>query len=298
MSLDPALIAKLNPLEVRARRVVEGYVAGRHESPYRGFSVEFAEHRDYAPGDDLRYLDWKLHAKTDRFHLKQFEEETNFAAHVLLDVSESMTYRSDSAPWSKLDCARTLAAATAYMVVRQRDAAGVVLFDHETRAMLPPSSKASHLAEVYRTIETTSAGKDTSLGPMLHHLATRVTRRGLVIVMSDLFDDPESVLRGIRHLAHRRHDVRVAQIVDPAELDFPFSEPTRFLGMEGLPSLALDGGAIRRAYRDEFEAHRRVLESGCRDAGASYRLVRTDEAPDRVLAELLSSPRAQHSRKP
>ncbi len=127
MPLDPALIAKIAPLEVRARRVVEGHVAGRHESPYRGFSVEFAEHRDYAPGDDLRYLDWKLHAKTDRFHLKQFEEETNFAAYLLLDVSESMSYRSEAAAWSKLDCGKTLVAAAAHLIVRQRDAAGLAL---------------------------------------------------------------------------------------------------------------------------------------------------------------------------
>src|SRR5918995_1442522 len=139
--LDPALIAKIEPLEVRARRVVEGHVAGRHESPYRGMSVEFAEHRDYAPGDDLRYLDWKLHAKTDRFHLKQFEEETNFAAHVLLDVSESMTYRSEAAAWSKLDCGKTLAAAAAYVVVRQRDAVGLALFDRQAPLVLPPAGK-------------------------------------------------------------------------------------------------------------------------------------------------------------
>ena len=292
MPLDPALIAKLEPLEVRARKVVEGYVAGRHESPYRGVSVEFAEHRDYAPGDDLRYLDWKLHARTDRFHLKQFEEETNFAAHVLLDVSESMTYRSEAAAWSKLDCGKTLAAAAAYLVVRQRDAAGLALFDRQARSVLPPSSKPSHLTEVFRVLDEAAAGEDTAVGPILHDLAARVTRRGLVLVFSDLFDEPESVLRGLRHLAHRRHDVRVAQVVDPAEVEFPFDEPTRFVGMEGLPDLAVDAGALRRAYRSEFEAHRRAIESGCRDMGASYRLVRTDEPPDRVLMELLSAPRA------
>lgn len=290
MPLDPALIATLEPLEVRARKIVEGYVAGRHDSPYRGFSVDFAEHRHYAPGDDLRYLDWKLHAKTDRFHLKQFEEETNFAAHILLDVSESMTYRSDEAAWSKLECARTLAAGAAYLVVRQRDAAGLALFDRQAQLVLPPSSKPSHLTAVLQALESATAGEDTAIGPILHDLAGRVTRRGLVLVFSDLFDDAESILRGLRHLAHRRHDVRVAQFVDPCEVDFPFDEPTRFLGMEGLPDLAVDAGALRRAYRDEFSAHRRAIEAGCRDMGASHRLVRTDEPPDRVLLELLSAP--------
>lgn len=290
--LDPTLIAKLAPLEVRARRIVEGHVAGRHASPYRGFSVEFAEHRDYAPGDDLRYLDWKLHAKTDRYHLKQFEEETNFAAHLLLDVSESMTYRSEAAAWSKLDCGKTLAAAAAYLVVRQRDAAGLALFDKQARAVLPPSSKPSQFNDLTRTLEEATAGEDTALGPILHDLASRVTRRGLVLVLSDLFDEPESVLRGLRHLAHRRHDVRVAQLVDPAEVEFPFDEPTRFLGMEGLPDLSVDAAGLRRAYRAEFESHRRAIEAGCRDMGAGYRLVRTDEPPDRVLLELLAAPRA------
>jgi len=290
--LDPALIAKLAPLEVRARKVIEGSVAGRHSSPYRGFSVEFAEHRDYAPGDDLRYLDWKLHAKTDRYHLKQFEEETNFAAHVLLDVSQSMTYRSEAAPWSKLDCGKTLAAATAYLVVRQRDAAGLALFDHRARSVLAPSGKPSQFNDLVRTLEEAVPGEDTAIGPILHDLAGRVARRGLVLVLSDLFDDPESVLRGLRHLAHRRHDVRVAQLVDSVEVDFPFEEPIRFLGMEGLPDLSVDASGLRRAYRDEFESHRRAIEAGCRDMGASYRLVRTDEPPDRVLLELLAAPRA------
>lgn len=295
MPLDPALIAKLNPLDVRARRVVEGYVAGRHASPYRGFSVEFAEHRDYAPGDDLRYLDWKLHAKTDRYHLKQFEEETNFAAHIMLDASESMDYRSESAPWSKLDCAKTLAAATAFLVIRQRDAAGIAIFDRSLKAMLPPASKASHLSEINRTIEAASSAGDTALGPILHDLANRISRRGLVLIFSDLFDEPDSILRGLRHLAHRRHDVRLAQIVDPAEVDFPFEEPTRFLGLEGLPPLSIDSVAIRRAYREEFNAHCRTIQAGCRDAGIAYRLVRTDEPPDRVLADLLAAPRASQN---
>lgn len=291
MPLDPALIAKIEPLEVRARKVVEGYVSGRHASPSRGFSVEFAEHRDYAPGDDLRYLDWKLHAKTDRFHLKQFEEETNFTAQVLLDISESMTFRSEMAAWSKLDCARTLAASTAYLVLRQRDAAGLALFGEQARLVWPPSGKPSHLTTILQSLETATAGGDTAIGPILHDLAGRMTRRGMVLVLSDLFDEPDSILRGLRHLVHRRHDVRVAQIVDPAETDFPFDEPTRFLGLEGLPDLTIDAVGLRRAYRTEFDAHRRAIEAGCRNMGATFRLVRTDESPDRVLLDLLSAPR-------
>ena len=292
MPLSPALIAALGPLEVRARRVVEGYTAGRHKSPYRGFSVEFAEHRDYAPGDDLRYLDWKLHAKTDRFHLKQFEEETNFAAHLLLDASESMAYRSEAAVWSKLDCARTLAAALAYLILRQRDAAGLVVFDRQPRAVLPASGRPSHLNDLLRTLDAVTPGAETALGPVLHAVGERVGRRGMIVLFSDLFDEPDSLLRGLRHLVHRRHDVRVVQVVDPAEVDFTFDEPLRFLGMEGQPDVAVDAAALAVAYRQEFEAQRRTIQAGCRDMGAAYLLVRTDAAPDRALAQLLAGPTA------
>ena len=287
MPLDPALLAKIAPLDVRARRVVEGYVAGRHKSPHRGFSVEFAEHRDYAPGDDLRYVDWKLHAKTDRFHLKQFEEETNFAAHLLLDVSESMTYRSDAAAWSKLDCGKTLAAAVAHLVVRQRDAVGLALVDRERRTVLPPSSRPSHVADLTRALDEAGPGRETALGPVLHDIAERLGRRGLVVLVSDLLDDPDAVLRGLRHLAHRRHDVRVLHLVDPAEEDFPFDEPLRFLGLEGQPDVTADAAGLRRGYRTEFDAHRRAIEAGCRDMGATYLFGRTDAPPERLLADLV-----------
>ena len=289
--LDPALISKIGSLELRARRIVEGTVVGRHSSPYHGFSIEFAEHRNYAPGDDPRYLDWKLHAKTDRFHLKQFEEETNLAAHVLVDASESMRFQSEAAPWSKFEYARTLAAAAAHLVIRQRDAIGLAIFDSEIRTRLAPSSKRNHLKQVFQALETQDPHGETSTGSLLRELAGHAKQRGVVLLLSDLFDDPREIDRGLRRLAHRRHDVRLVQIVDPAEIDFPFDEATLFQGMESDPDVTIDAGAIRKAYRQEFEAHRRAITATCRDANIAYQLARTTDPPDHVLRELLGRSR-------
>ena len=289
--LDPALISKIASLELRASRIVEGTVVGRHSSPYHGFSIEFAEHRDYAPGDDPRYLDWKLHAKTDRFHLKQFEQETNLAVHLFLDASESMSFQSETAAWSKLEYARTLAAAAAYVVIKQRDAVGLTVFDSRLRAQLAPSSKRAHLKQVYQTLKAHVPSGETAMGPLLHEMAGRLSRRGVVILLSDLFDDPRELARGLRHLAHRKHDVRVAQIVDPAEIDFPFDEATRFQGMETDPDITIDAGAIRKAYRQEFAAHQAALVASCRDAGVAYQLVSTADPPDQALRRLMGRSR-------
>ena len=291
--LDPVLISKIGSLELRARRIVEGTVVGRHSSPYHGFSIEFAEHRNYAPGDDPRYLDWKLHAKTDRFHLKQFEEETNLAAHLFIDASESMSFQSEAAPWSKFECARTLAAAAAHLVIRGRDAVGLAIFDSQVRTRLAPSSKRNHLNQVLQTLAQQRPEGQTSTGSLLHELAGHAKQRGVVMLFSDLFDDPREIDRGLRRLAHRRHDVRLVQIIDPAEIDFPFDEATLFQGMESAPNVTIDAGAIRKAYRKEFEAHRRAITATCRDAGIAYQLVRTTDPPDQALRRLLD--RSQRS---
>ncbi len=286
--LDPAVLARIDSLEVRARMIVEGYVSGAHRSPYHGFSVEFAEHREYVPGDDLRYVDWKVFGRSDRFYLKRFEEETNFDCHLLLDASESMSYRSDGVAMSKFDYARTLAASLAYLVVKQQDAVGLGTFDREVTRLVPPSGKVAQVGTLCEMMEQTTAEHETSLGPILHELADRIRRRGLVVLISDLFDDVDSLLLGLRHLRHRRHDVLALQVVDPAEQDFPFDDPTLFKGMEGLPEQMTEPRSLRRAYRREFETFLKSIRRGCRAARVEHALVRTDQPVDQVLSSVLS----------
>src|SRR5262245_39768764 len=224
--LNPATLAKLHGLELKARLIVEGYVSGLHKSPYHGFSIEFAEHREYVPGDDLRYVDWKVFGKSDRFYLKQYEEETNFACYFLLDTSESMLYRSEAAPVSKLEYAQYLTAALAYLVLQQRDAVGLATYDNAVRNFLRAGSHPSHLGQLCRVMDVPPPTGGTSVGPILHDLAERIRKRGLVVVVSDLFDDVPSLMLGLKHLRHRRHEVLVLHVVDPAEQDFPFIDPT------------------------------------------------------------------------
>ena len=225
---------RLHGLELRARRIVEGYVAGLHRSPYHGFSNEFAEHREYAPGDDLRYVDWKVFGKSDRFYLKQFEEETNLLCYLLLDTSESMQYQGPHAPLSKFAYAQCAAAALAYLVLHQRDAVGLVTFDQEIRQLIRPSSNPTQLKQLLHVMEEATAARKTRTGPIFHDLAERLGRRGIVVILSDLFDDVESMLAGLKHLRHRRHDVIVLHVLDPAEIDFPFQQVTMFKGLEAL----------------------------------------------------------------
>lgn len=287
--LDPRTLSKLKGLDLKARLIVEGYVSGLHKSPYQGFSVEFAEHREYVPGDDLRYVDWKVFGKSDRFYLKQFEEETNFACQILLDCSESMGYQSDEAPVSKLEFAKYIAAALAYLVVRQQDAAGLATFDTRLGTFLRPSSQPSHLKQIIHVLEQSSPAGETAVGPIFHDLAERIHKRGLVIILSDLFDDVGSILSGLKHFRHRRHDVSVIQIIDPAEQDFPFDDPTLFKGLEGLPDQITEPRALRNAYRAEFESFLRSIRRGCRDLQMDYQLLRTDQMLDVALAAFLAN---------
>jgi uncharacterized protein (DUF58 family) len=282
--LDPETLAKLQGLQLRAKTIVEGYVSGVHRSPFHGFSIEFAEHREYSPGDDLRYLDWN-----DKFYLKQFEEETNLSCYLLLDVSESMTYRSDAAAMSKLDYARSAAAALAYLVLHQQDSVGLAAFDDELRSLIRPSGSPSHLKELLHVMEQPSGGKKTATGPIFHDLAERFKKRGIVIVLSDLFDDVESMVRGLAHFRHRRHEVVLMHVLDPAELDFPFQQITLFRGLEQLPEVLVEPRAIRKAYLAEFGNYLRRLKTACRRHNIDYVPLRTDGLLEVVLASYLAS---------
>ncbi|MEX0679009.1 MAG: DUF58 domain-containing protein [Pirellulales bacterium] len=287
--LDPQTLSKLQGLELRARSIVEGYVSGVHRSPYHGFSIEFAEHREYSPGDDLRYVDWKVFGKTDKFYLKQYEEETNLVTYLLLDTSESMRYRSEAAALSKLEYAQCAAAAISYLILQQQDSVGLATFDNEIRSLIRPSSNPSHLKQLLHVMENCEPERKTRTGPIFHDLAERLKRRGLVLILSDLFDDVPSMMAGLKHFRHRRYDVIVFHVLDGAELDFPFRQTTLFRGLEQLPDVLTDPRALRKAYLDEIGRFLQEVRKGCRSQHIDYVLMRTDQSLEIALSSYLAS---------
>lgn len=287
--LDPQTLAKLAGLELRARAIVEGYVSGLHRSPYHGFSIEFAEHREYVPGDDLRFVDWKVYGKSDKYYLKQYEEETNLICNVVLDTSESMQYQGPDAPLSKLEYASCVAASIAYMVLQQQDSVGLTTFDREIRQLIRPSSNPSHLKQLLHVMQESVPQRKTSTGPILHELAERLKKRGIILILSDLFDDVRSLVTGLKHLRHRRHEVIVFQVLDPAELDFPFQQNTLFRGLEQLPEVTTDPRSIRKAYLAEFHKFLQAVQGGCRELHVDYLQLRTDQPLDIALSSFFAS---------
>ena len=295
---DPQTLGKLAGLTLRARSTVEGAVTGAHRSPFHGFAAEFAEHREYAPGDDLRYVDWKIYGRSDRVFVKQFEEETNFACHVLLDTSESMSYRSDAAPLSKLEFAKHVAAAISYIVVKQQDAIGLITFDREVLETVRPGSQPAHWQQISHVLETTQSrvesreskvASEAQLSTVFTEFAERLSQRGVVIVLSDLFADSDSLMRGLKRLRHRKHDIRVWQIVDPAEEEFPFDDPTLFHGLEGWSDLPVEPRLLRSAYQREFLAHRESLRRQCRDVRIDFATMRTDLPVELAVKKCLTA---------
>ena len=292
--LDPRTLAKVKDLEVRARRIVEGFVSGSHKSPFQGVSVEFAEHRQYTAGDDTRHIDWKLYGKTDKYYLKRYEQETNLVCNLVIDTSESMKYGSGER--TKLDYTRELAAVLAYLILHQQDSVGAAFFEHKLRYLVPPSGQASHLNQIMHLLAICQpANVASKIGPVLDELAGRWSKRSLVFILSDCFDDVEALLSGLKHLKHRRHELVLVHVLDPAELDFPFKDVTLFKGLESLPETLVEPRAIRKAYREEFEKFRREVEIGCRSADVDYQLVRTDEPIDRFLTRFLSTRASRRS---
>ena len=287
--LEPQTLAKLQGLELRAQRIVEGYVAGLHRSPYHGFSNEFAEHREYTPGDDLRYVDWKVFGKTDKVYLKQFEEETNLICYLLLDTSESMQYQGPGSPLSKLAYAQCAAASLAYLVLHQRDSVGLVTFDQEVRRLIRPSSNPTQLKQLLHVMEESTAQRKTRTGPIFHDLAERLARRGIVVIISDLFDDVDSMLAGLKHFRHRRHDVILIHVLDAAEIDFPFQHVTMFKGLEALGDVVTEPRSLRAAYQQEVASFMKQIRTGCRAQQIDYLPVRTDQPLAEVLTTFLAA---------
>jgi uncharacterized protein (DUF58 family) len=284
--LDAATIAKLAGVKVRARAVMEGVLSGLHKSPHQGQSVEFAEHKEYAPGDELRHLDWKAYAKFDRFYVKRFEHETDLRAVLVVDASGSMGYRSGNL--SKLEVATTLAGALSYLLVRQQDAAGLSVLTAGGWSDIPPRSAAGHLMELLGALEQLEPKGPTNLHEAADHLAERLPRRAMVVVFSDLFDDAPDALRRILQLRARKHDVAVFQVLDPAELEFPFDDPTLFLSMEDERRLEVNAREIKESYLEEIGAFLAQTKALCAEADVDYQLVRTDEPLDAVLLQFLS----------
>ena len=293
--LDPQTLASIQGLDLAARLAVEGYVAGMHKSPYHGVSVEFAEHREYVPGDDIRHVDWKVWSKTDKFYLKQYDEETNLLTYLLLDTSESMGYASEGHV-SKLQYAQLVAAALSYLVLQQQDSVSLATFNAKVDRFLRPSGQPSHLKDVLQVMSATPARQKTDLGAIFHDLAERFKKRGLIVLLSDLFDEPSRILAGLRHFRHRRHDVIVFQVLDPAELDFPFRQTTLFKGLEGLGDQLADPASLRRASQDEVNAFCSELRKGCQSINIDYVLLRTDQSLDQALSSYLATRSARLTR--
>jgi uncharacterized protein (DUF58 family) len=286
--LDPAIIARLGTMELKARTVVEGFLSGLHRSPYKGFSVEFAEYRQYMPGDDLSTLDWKVYARSDRHYVKKFEEETNLEAHLLLDTSASMAYRG-AAPMSKLEYGCVLAASLAFLMNRQRDAAGLIAFDDRIRFRLPASSRTGHLHALMLALEDMQAGSMSDVGRPLHQLAEALTKRSLVVLISDLLDDPEPAVQGLRHLKFRGTDVIVFQLLDPNELTFPFRGPAKFRDLESAEEVVAEPSAIRKAYLRELAGLTLRLDRELRGAGIDFVQLDTSQPLDFALLAYLGT---------
>lgn len=294
--LHPEAIRRISRLELRARHIVEGLLSGMHRSPYFGQSVEFLQHRQYTPGDDLRHVDWKAWAKQDRLYVKQFEEETNMRSMMLVDVSASMQY--GRGPLNKYEYAATVATSLAYLLLKQHDAVSCVAFDSGVRARSPFNSTLKHLKTIVKTLDATKPDNKTDAGKILRDIAESVPRRGMVVIVSDLLGDVESTLRGFRLLRQRGHDVLVLHVMDDDELDFPFDSPTRFEGLEIPDHLNCNPRALREGYLAALDDFLTAMRRGCARNEVDYALVRTsaplDAALSAYLSHRLAAERAHH----
>jgi uncharacterized protein (DUF58 family) len=279
---DPTALARYGRLSLIARNVVEGFLSGAHKSPYKGFSVEFAEHRQYYPGDEIRHIDWRVYGKTDRYYIKEHEEETNLHAHLLVDASGSMAYRGKSI--SKFQYAQYLSASLAYLMLHQRDAVGLVVHDQHLRTMLPPRSTSKQLLHILHTLEKTAPGGETHLAPLWDRLAGQIRTRGMIMVFSDCFDDVHHVIHALRHLRHRRHEIILFHILAPEEIEFPFKERTQFHHLEIANQFRLvDPSVVRATYLNNFASFCQTLRKQAANLQIDYHLMRTDEPVDRAL---------------
>ena len=284
--LDPAILGQISSLELLARAVVEGVISGLHRSPYTGFSTEFAEYRQYLPGDDLRYLDWKLLGRTDRYYIRKYRADTNAQLHILIDASRSMSYGSGAV--TKLAYAKFLGATLAYLAHRQQDAVGLIAFDEEITTHVPALNRTGHLRSLFGRMEQLDPGRETRLSSMLHAAAERITRRGIVIVLSDFYDDPEEILGALQHLCYRGNDVIVFHLLDRNEREFRFQDPVLLEDAETLEQMHVIPEVLGEGYRETIERHIAKLRDGAARYRIDYTLVTTDQPLDGALLTFLS----------
>ncbi len=285
--IDPAALMRIRNLELRAKSVVEGFMSGLHRSPYHGFSVEFTEYRQYVPGDDLRYLDWRRFARTDREYIKRFEDETNLRSWLLLDLSRSMGF--GSLAYTKAEYAKTVAATLAYFLSLQRDATGLITFDQTLQEYLPARFRPGHLHRLMMCLERATAGKGTDLVAPLDQVAQVATKRGLVVLLSDMLSPVADLEKNLGYVRSRGHEVAILRILDPAELDFPFDQPAMFHDLESGRELYIDPGSARAGYQAKFRQHQAELQQACDRQGIVLTELRTDELVERSLFDLLSA---------
>ena len=288
---QPEVLSKIARLELRARHVVEGFVSGMHRSPYKGFSVEFASHRSYVPGDEIRHIDWRVYGRADRYYIKEYEEETNLRTHLLLDCSGSMAYpeHPGTGRMTKWDYAATLAASLAHLLVHQQDGVGLTLFDIGIRQQLPVSTSRASLHVMASTIEANAPRNQTDM-KSLRYVAGHVPRRGMVVILSDLLTDMDDLIEGLRRLRYERHDVLMLHVLDHDELEFPFTDRTLFEGMEEVDLEVLtDPQSLRQSYLEALGAFTNRVRRACLDTKIDYALISTAESLDVALTTFLAS---------
>ena len=291
--LDPRMLAKIGGLDLRARLIVEGLTAGQHRSPYQGISVEFAQHRPYVQGDDVRHVDWKVLGKTDKVYLKQYIEETNLHLIVVVDASQSMGFGSvkgtDGEPWTKYDTATSVAAALSYLTIQQQDSVGLAIFDQALSRYFKPSNTPGQWRLITQELQQVPRWNKTNTGKVLDQLAEKLNHRSLIVLLSDFFDDVNHVKAGLRHLRYKKHEVIAFQLLDPAEVDFPFEDVTLFKGMEEAGELLTEPRSLRAAYLEQLAAHTDELRKMCRGLHVDFNRVNTGDSLDVVLSGYLAT---------
>ena len=290
--LDPRTLARISSLDLRARLVVEGLMTGMHRSPYQGISVEFAQHRQYVAGDDIRHVDWKVFGKTDKIYLKQYQEETNLNLICVVDASESMAFSSitsDNAIWSKYDHATAIAASLSYMAIQQQDSVGLAVFDSDLKHYIKPSNSPAQWKLITQDLTMVPRLKKTNTGRILDQLAEKLTHRSLIVILSDFFDTIDNIRKGLRHLRYKKHEIMAFQVLDPAELSFPFEDATLFKGLEEAGELLTEPRALREGYLRQLELFTEEVRKTCRGMHIDFVQMNSGEALDVTLSGFLAA---------